>query len=132
MAFDATPLPAALLEEPELSAAPIPLGATRPAMVPRVGIPLAAALPLGVVASEVQMVVTGLWGVFYAALVFGAIALPLRAWVAYDWYGLEVLRVWSRTAGPCFDADRWGGTTLSPAPLSLRALRREPPRGTAA
>ena len=64
-------------EEVDLASAPIPLGATRPAMVPRVGIPLSAALPLGVIAAEVQMIVTGIWGFVYAFLVFGAFALPL-------------------------------------------------------
>lgn len=112
-------------EEVDLASAPIPLGATRPAMVPRVGIPLSAALPLGVIAAEVQMIVTGIWGFVYAFLVFGAFALPLRAWVTYDWYGMEVLRVWLRTSGPAFDNHLWGGSTLSPAPLRPKNLRRE-------
>lgn len=109
---------------------PIPLGATRPPMVPFVGLPFSAAVPLLFAAAEVQMAVGGLKGVGYAALLLVSIGLPLRAWVSYDWYAIEVLMAWGRTSGPALDSARWGGATVSPFPLHPRHRRREP-RGMA-
>ena len=60
-------------------------------MVPFVGLPFSAAVPLLFAAAEVQMAVGGLKGVGYAALLLVAVGLPLRAWVSYDWYAIEVL-----------------------------------------
>ena len=112
-------------DEDGLRAGPIPLGATRPPMVPMVGLPWSAAVPLVVAAAEVQMAVTGLQGVVYAAVLLLALGLPLRIWVSYDWYAIENVFVWLRTMGPALDATRWGGSTASHFPLHPRRLREE-------
>jgi type IV secretory pathway VirB3-like protein len=104
-------------DEVELMAGDIPIGGTRPPMVPRIGIPLSAALPLGVVCVEVQMAITGFLGVVYAAVILLAIAVPLRVWISFDWYGLEVLMVWLRTMARALDRWKWGGASMSPFPL---------------
>jgi len=77
-----------------------------------------------------------LWGVPFAgvllsiALLLVAVGLPLRAWVSYDWYAIEVLMAWGRTSGPALDSARWGGASVSHFPLHPRHRRREP-RGMA-
>lgn len=108
-----------------LNAGPIPLGATRPAMVPFVGLPIEAAVPLIVAAAEVQMAVTGLQGVAYAALLLVVVGLPLRVWVSYDWYAIRNVALWLRTMGPAVDGPAWGGATVSPMPAHPRNRRRE-------
>lgn len=105
---------------------PIPLGATRPPMVPFVGLPFSAAIPLLFAGAEVQMAVGGLQGLAYAALLAAAVGAPLRAWVSHDWYAVEVLAAWARTSGPALDSARWGGASVSPFPLRPRHRRREP------
>ena len=48
-----------MAEEDERRSGPIHLGATRPPMVPGLGIPFSAAVPTLLAAAEVQMAVTG-------------------------------------------------------------------------
>lgn len=127
---------AATIEEDGLHTGPVPLGATRPPMVPFVGLPFSAAVPLVVAAAEVQMAVTGLQGVAYALVLLATVGLPLRVWVSYDWYAIENVALWLRTMGPALDATRWGGSTASHAPLLPKWLAREtrgmPAHGTLA
>jgi len=106
----------------------IPLGATRPPMVPIIGLPFSAAVPLLLIATEVQIGVSGIKGMAYAALIVAAIALPLRAWVSFDWYAIDVLLAWARTSGRALDATRWGGSSLSHFPIHP-AHRAAEPRG---
>ena len=106
-----------MADEDERRSGPIHLGATRPPMVPGLGIPFSAAVPTLLVAAEVQMAVTGLQGLAYAAGIVLAVTLPLRVWVSFDWYAVECLMAWARTAGPAFDNRRWGGASLSHFPL---------------
>ncbi len=113
-----------LLEgEDELRAGPIHLGATRPPMVPGLGIPFTAAGPLLLAAAEVQMAVTGLLGLAYAAGLVAVVAGTLRIWVAYDWYAMECVMVWARTSGPALDNRRWGGSSVSHFPLRATTVR---------
>ena len=105
------------LEEGERKAGPVHLGATRPPMVPGLGIPFSAAVPTLLAAAEVQMAVTGIQGLLYAAGIVLAVTVPLRVWVSFDWYAVECLMAWARTAGPAFDNRRWGGSSLSHFPL---------------
>ena len=112
-------------EEDGLRTGPIPLGATRPPMVPGIGLPFSAAVPLVVAAAEVQVAAAGLKGVAYAALLLVAVGLPLRVWVSFDWYAIECVFVWLRTMGPALDARRWGGSTASHFPLNPKALAAE-------
>jgi type IV secretory pathway VirB3-like protein len=114
---------AAIQEEDELRDGPIHLAATRPPMVPLLGIPLSAAVPTLLAASEVQMAVTGLQGLLYAAGIVLAVTVPLRVWVSYDWYAVECLMVWARTSGPALDNRRWGGASVSHFPLKAEASR---------
>lgn len=101
----------------DLSSGPIHLGATRPAMVPYIALPLSAAVPLLLVAVEIQMAVTGIKGVIGALVTFAIIAAPLRVWVSYDWYAVECLMVAARTSAPGLDNSRWGGATVSHFPI---------------
>ena len=114
----------AALEEDELRAGPIHLAATRPPMVPGLGIPFTAAVPTLFAATEVQMAVTGWQGLLYAAGIVLAITVPLRVWTSYDWYAVECLMAWARTSGPALDNRRWGGASVSHFPL-----RPTEPRG---
>ena len=107
-------------DDDTLRSGPIHLGATRPPMVPFVGLPLSAAVPLLLAAVEVQMAVTGLKGLAYAAGLCLAVGAPLRLWVAHDWYAIECLSVAARTSLPALDNRRWGGATVSHAPIRDR------------
>ncbi|NOG73586.1 MULTISPECIES: VirB3 family type IV secretion system protein [Roseicella] len=109
--------------EDDLRAGPIHLGATRPPMVPGLGIPFTAAVVVLLGAAEVQMAVTGWQGLLYAAGLIAAVAGPLRIWVSYDWYAMECLFVWARTSGPALDNRRWGGSTVSHFPLKPSSIR---------
>jgi type IV secretory pathway VirB3-like protein len=109
--------------EADLTSGPIHLGATRPPMVPHIGLPLSAAVPLLLIAVEVQMAVTGIKGVAYAVGVLIAIGAPLRVWVSYDWYAIECLMAAARTSLPAMDSRMWGGASVSPFPVSTK--RRE-------
>lgn len=111
-------------EEP-LKTGTIPLGGTRPAMVPGIGLPWDAAVPMLFVAAEVQMAVTGVQGAAYAALLLAVIGLPLRVWVSYDWYAVRNVFVYLRTMAPALDARAWGGSTVSHFPLHPKARARE-------
>ncbi len=110
--------------EAEYRSGPIHLGATRPPMVPWLGIPFSAAVPMLLIAAEVQMAVTGLQGLAYAIGIVLLVTVPVRIWVAYDWYAIECVIAWARTAGPAFDNPRWGGSSVSPFPV-----RPAEPRG---
>ena len=116
---------AAVVDQGGLNAGSIPLGGTRPAMVPAIGLPWEAAVPLALAAAEVQMAVTGLKGLAYAVGLMVAIGLPLRVWVSYDWYAIRAVGVWLRTMGPALDVRSWGGATVSPFPLHPKWLKRE-------
>jgi type IV secretory pathway VirB3-like protein len=103
----------------------IPLGATRPPLVPWIGLPFSACLLLGLVCVELAMFWGGLSGTISAAGLFVAIWAPLRWWVERDWYALAVIGVWFRTSSAAFDAPRWGGATITHFPLSPRHRRQE-------
>jgi type IV secretory pathway VirB3-like protein len=115
----------AAAEEVERVSGPIPLGATRPPMVPRIGLPFSAAVPIVICMVEIQMSVTGLQGLLYAAAFGAAVWLPLRVWVSFDWYAIEVLMAWCRTAGPAMDNAKWGGSSVSHFPINPRRLAEE-------
>lgn len=112
-------------EEVELVSGPVPLGAVRPPMVPRIGLPFSAAMPILIVAAEIQIGVHGLLGVAYALGFIVAVILPLRVWVSFDWYAIEILLAWGRTSGSALDNATWGGSSVSHFPINPRSLRRE-------
>ena len=114
----------AAFEEVERKSGPVHLAATRPPMVPGLGIPFTAAVPMLLAAAEIQMAVTGWRGFLYAAGIVIAITVPLRIWVSFDWYAVECLMAWARTSGPAMDNRFWGGASLSHYPL-----RPAEPRG---
>jgi type IV secretion system protein VirB3 len=111
------------VEEDDLVQGPIYIGDTRPPMVPFLGIPFSAAVPLLFVATETQMLFGGLTGVAYALAITAPIALPLRWWCSYDWYAVENVILWMRTSGPAMDGRRWGGASLSHFPLRTTEIR---------
>jgi type IV secretory pathway VirB3-like protein len=102
----------------------IHLAATRPPMVPILGIPFSAAVPLVLLAAEVQMQIQGIRGLLYAAGIIATVTGPLRIWVSYDWYAVECLMAWARTAAAALDSRYWGGASVSHFPL-----RPAEPRG---
>lgn len=94
-------------------------------MVPRIGLPFSAAVPICIAAAEIQMAVTGLQGLAYAAAFAVATWLPLRIWVSFDWYAIEVIIAWCRTAGPAMDNSKWGGSSVSHFPIHPKRLAEE-------
>jgi type IV secretory pathway VirB3-like protein len=112
----------------QLRSGDLPVAATRPTLVPWVGIPFKAAVPLFGLCFEVALFLGSFQGWLYAAAIFVAVCVPLRAWVSRDWYALDAIMVAIPTSLIAFDAPQWGGSTLSPYPLRPDPLR---PRGCA-
>jgi type IV secretion system protein VirB3 len=90
------------------------LAATRPAMF--MGVPLA----LG----AVFMMVGGLIVVLLKNPLYLAIIIPLwfaaRELVARDYNAVGVVLLYMRTAGRSVDSSKWGGASVTPAPICLR------------
>ena len=110
-------------DEVDLTRGIIPLGPTRPAMVPRIGLPFLAALPLCFVGVQIAMALTGLQGIAAGLIVMACIGLPLRLWVSYDWYAVNVLMTFIQTACRSLDSHTYGGSTVSHFPLHPKNRR---------
>jgi type IV secretory pathway VirB3-like protein len=110
-------------DEEELMTGPVHIGDTRPEMVPILGIPFSAATPLMFIASEMAIGFGGFTGIGYGLAIAAGIGLPLRWWVAFDWYGVECLIVHARTNFLIARAARWGGASMSHFPALSREVR---------
>lgn len=111
-----------------LESAPLYLAATRPAMIPFLGVTYHAGLVL--------LTVAGLIVIYMHNLLYEAFVLPvwgvLVALLYHDHNALRVLDLWSRTSLISLfsaSAARFGGASPNPAPV--RRSRKSPPRGIA-
>lgn len=101
----------------ELRSGVLHIAATRPSMVPWVGLPYSAAIPLIFVCIEVTLLVGGFRGWGYGIGIFIAVAAPLRVLVSRDWYAVDVARVALATTALALDSRSWGGNTVSHFPI---------------
>lgn len=94
------------------------LAATRPALV--MGIPLALA--------AILLMLSGLIVVVLKNPLYLAVMLPLwfaaRELVARDYNAVGVMLLFLRTAGRSVDSRKWGGASVSPAPIRIRKRGR--------
>lgn len=94
------------------------LAATRPALV--MGIPLALAALL--------LMLAGLIVVVLKNPLYLAMMLPLwfaaRELVARDYNAVGVMLLFMRTAGRSVDSRKWGGASVSSAPIRIRNRER--------
>jgi type IV secretion system protein VirB3 len=90
------------------------LAATRPAMF--MGVPLA----LG----AIFLMMTGLIVVLLKNPLYLPLMIPLwfaaRELVARDYNAIGVVLLYLRTAGRSVDSDKWGGASVTPAPIRIR------------
>jgi type IV secretion system protein VirB3 len=97
---------------------PLYLAATRPAMF--MGVPLAV--------GAILLMLTGLIVVIFKNPFYLAVMLPVwfaaRELVARDYNAVGVALLYLRTAGRSVDSARWGGASVSPAPIRHRNLGR--------
>jgi type IV secretory pathway VirB3-like protein len=100
----------------QLDRAPLYLAATRPAMIPWLGVPYGAGVVL--------IMAAGLIMIFGHNPVYLMILAPvwvaLVALVRHDHHALRVLDLWSRTSLVAIEAGLWGGASPNPAPLRRR------------
>ena len=94
------------------------LAATRPAMF--MGVPLS----LG----AMSLMLAGLIVVIFKNPLYLAIMVPLwlgaRELVARDYNAVGVVLMYLRTAGRSVDSKRWGGASVSPAPVRIHSHGR--------
>jgi type IV secretion system protein VirB3 len=90
------------------------LAATRPAMF--MGVPLAV--------GAILLMVAGLIVVLFKDPLYLVVMAPLwfaaRELVARDYNAVGVVLLYLRTAGRSVDSRKWGGASVSPAPIRLR------------
>jgi type IV secretion system protein VirB3 len=94
------------------------LAATRPALF--MGVPLALGAML--------LMMTGLVVVLLKNPLYLVLMMPLffaaRELVARDYNAVGVTLLYLRTAGRSVDGDKWGGASVTPLPIRLRARGR--------
>lgn len=90
------------------------VGATRP--VSFLGLPMELAVGLAALAYFIQITVTGLEGVAWAAVAVGPLWFFSVQMVSQDPYGISVAVAWYQTCFLCRDKKIWGGVSLSPLP----------------
>jgi type IV secretion system protein VirB3 len=101
------------MQHDELDPAPLYLAATRPAMIPWLGVPYSAGVVLIMAAG---LIVTFGKNPVYL-VILGPVWVLLVALVRHDHNALRVLDLWSRTSLVAIDAGFWGGSSPNPAPL---------------
>jgi type IV secretory pathway VirB3-like protein len=106
-----------------LDKAPLYLAATRPAMIPWLGVPYSAGVVL--IAAAGIIVIYGQNPVYLIAL--GPVWVALIVLVRHDHNALRVVDKWSRTSLVAVEAGLWGGASPNPAPL--RRNKKMPARG---
>lgn len=89
-------------------------GATRPVIF--LGLPVHLAVALAGAAYFIQINVTGLEGIAWAAAFVAPLWLFFTLMVSQDPYGINVAVAWLRTCVFCRDKKLWGGVSLSPLP----------------
>ncbi len=107
----------------QLDSAPLYLAATRPAMIPWLGVPYSAGVVLIMAAGLI--VIFGHNPVYM--IILGPVWVALVALVRHDYHALRVLDLWSRTSLVSIEAGLWGGASPNPAPL--RRGKKTPARG---
>jgi type IV secretion system protein VirB3 len=89
------------------------LAATRPALFLGVPLPLAGAILMAA-----GLVIVLFQNPFYEVVMI-PIWMGIRIVVARDYNAANVLLLWLRTAGTGVDGHIWGGSTVSPSPISV-------------
>jgi type IV secretory pathway VirB3-like protein len=95
------------------------IAATRPAVMPFVGLPHGVAVIFFFVAMETIIVSGNVFDILFLVPVWAV----LYAFVKHDWNAMRLLGLWCRTAALSVDVWRWCGGSLSPWPVRSRAPR---------
>lgn len=107
----------------QLETAPLYIAATRPAMIPWLGLPYYAGVVLIMAAGIIVIFAKN--PLYLLGLV--PVWAGLASLVQHDHNALRVLDLWSRTSFMALDAGFWGGSSPNPAPLPRG--RKAPVRG---
>lgn len=91
--------------------------ATRPPMMPFMGLPLKLGLLLFAIGAILFVLVSSTMG---EAIIIGTdiiVVAALRPLVARDLNGFDIWLVWLRMDLACLDTKAWGGASVSPNPI---------------
>jgi type IV secretion system protein VirB3 len=88
------------------------LACTRPAMWQ--GVPLEALAINGMITSIIFVVMSNPFYLLIGVVVHYA----MRALISHDYNMFTILRLWSATKGRARNTDQWGGSSVSPLPLT--------------
>jgi type IV secretory pathway VirB3-like protein len=95
------------------------VAATRPAIMPLVGLPHSLAIVFLVAGMETIIFTKSFFSLLWLVPVWGAAFLYVR----HDYNAMRILGLWLVTKFHSVDAWRWHGASLSPMPINEQTIR---------